>query len=1752
MDTNIAVRMGWISCAGASAAVKGRNTAITMKPTGCIFSITTITDSTNKITYTIKICIVDIHPQYLEMIQTSYLLSVTKTLRRCAIQVMGLGKELLVNPRQENRTEAILKDQESYSCSFDHTLVLSVGEESILPDSGTCTIILKVGAASIPLQIKDESSRATELTGLGVLRWKYKETKRLEYRDGKLVAGTTAFYTKKGGFQDALELESWILKHQALAVDLTIRGPVEHPIQVSDAVRDAYTALLQKIEARRQLPSLVQYTDEIKDAAEAYVEAVKKEFAAIPKGESLKAAQSDLLLIGCVMQTYDDYMIRMSPLHPMNIQYQLSLLEQEDVGCARDQILEKLTPLNLLPYVRDQERNLYHAVEQKYAPEWRFYAQVSNKRYQGTRRFIQKLVAGKISQYKDNFPFLFDDIDNTQFYINLVNMGDCKEVFQGLIRYYAQLLAANIPSEKLDRFTINIYGDRSSYNEFSALGNHNKLREFVQDSDCGVEDLNEMSLILASNIKCFFCNLNSEEYQYAHLTFYEMNSSNDYVTGRMENIPTGISLNGLTSGVPSVLDGSWYKTGFGMRFAAKDNLTDMAVYYNALYHVAFSGSSYDPDVCTFTEIEKEQEGLLKKIYQASNWVVFVSPKVDLSFFRKKSSDESELMIIHYSDQYTSSNGYDDITVTQKSAQYREIIREQLQKKNVTANSADIDGVINMFNAINGSWMLKLISAKKMAGALDSYFSREKMSILSAIKLCMAYYARDGIIWVPISLEEILRVSGAAGLSQNDGLLSAKNLGFPQRPTSDDILLVGIEGKPGAIRIYLHPIEVKIGQNTSVYGKARQQVLSTYDGFWNALWPDEGRDNLEHKVTRSFFMQLVLVCCEKMKLYGICPAMPWNHVLNDCRAALLNEEYTCSRALDTYIGKGTIVSFKSDILTPGETENEGVTLLEFPEKAGADYMVRPISEIVTLLEDLHLPRQMKEYRSMECVVGSSEKSDAETVLPIVDSTIVHGGTPDLEPVEDKTVELERPDAAYNDSPLNNPMICPESPESEDISQAATSMEILFGTDLGTGQPLYWLPNDTEQVFHTNTGIIGTMGTGKTQFTKSMIAQLYKEQIHNFRGRPLGILIFDYKGDYNESKADFVQMTNARILKPYQLPFNPLAITKSRVFRPLLPVHTANAFKDTLSKVYGLGAKQQNSLLSCIMEAYSARGIFKDKPDTWERTPPTFESVYHVYAENDEIKKNDSLAAAMDKLHEFQVFEEDPEKTISLFDLLEGVVVVDLSGYDSDIQSLIVAITLDLFYSQMQAAGSSQMDHQYRELTKLILVDEADNFMSEGFPALKKILKEGREFGVGTILSTQFLKHFGSGEDDYIYYARGGGTATQRQDLFKEKLAINAQAKQIEDDLLNAAAGELPFCLIRDMLEEICVQAEKEHEQSVTRSALDKISFMSEQFLAFQQTDSASIQHFIDFMKCSAEKEYIEPIYKLTDQAWYQAKHLQKHQLKNARKRTANMMAQFQNLREQESKIDSYLSVDIDESTLTRIYKKIKALEQTEIDLSVQLEAKRKRRVSLHSEAIRTNTDYNRFAESVLKNLESSDDSNRIANYSQRAIRVLEKYRICLQKNKADLLAKTMTDCYKKIASKKNLIDRINMDPVSLDFQYINAEGEVVPKASLSAGEKQLMVISLLWSLAICSKWKLPVIIDTPLSRLDSIHRLALITSYFPHASDQTIILSTDSEINQYYYEAMKESVGDEFTLVYDEERKCSVIKKGYFVGAQLCL
>ena len=402
----------------------------------------------------------------------------------------------------------------------------------------------------------------------------------------------------------------------------------------------------------------------------------------------------------------------------------------------------------------------------------------------------------------------------------------------------------------------------------------------------------------------------------------------------------------------------------------------------------------------------------------------------------------------------------------------------------------------------------------------------------------------------------------------------------------------------------------------------------------------------------------------------------------------------------------------------------------------------------------------------------------------------------------------------------------------------------------------------------------------------------------------------------------------------------------------------------------------------------------------------------------------------------------------------------------------------------------------------------------------------------------------------YTTHGGAIVEQQQDLFNQRTYLTATIEQKQEQLAYLAAGELPLSLVSNLLVRIQNQAEKEHESRALDYALQKMRALLDQYTMTDlriPAEKGSISKFISFIEDQAEKEKTASVYNLSDQALYQLNNLISGSLLSTKKQTLQVLSERNHSKKQADQIDSYLSVDIDEKSLAKAYKKIKTLEQEVIEIQAKMKAEQKRRVTVHGDALRANLEYKKFIESLLAKLELNDDGDRLLKYAHQANDILREYRIRLQSQKIGVLASTMTDCYKKLANKKNMIERIEMDEVTLDFSYMDYNGEQIPNSSLSAGERQLMVISLLWSLAICSKKELPVIIDTPLSRMDSNHRVSLITTYFPQASKQTIILSTDSEIDERYYEIMKENVGDEFTLVYDDIKKCSTIKRGYFVG-----
>jgi DNA sulfur modification protein DndD len=398
----------------------------------------------------------------------------------------------------------------------------------------------------------------------------------------------------------------------------------------------------------------------------------------------------------------------------------------------------------------------------------------------------------------------------------------------------------------------------------------------------------------------------------------------------------------------------------------------------------------------------------------------------------------------------------------------------------------------------------------------------------------------------------------------------------------------------------------------------------------------------------------------------------------------------------------------------------------------------------------------------------------------------------------------------------------------------------------------------------------------------------------------------------------------------------------------------------------------------------------------------------------------------------------------------------------------------------------------------------------------------------------------------YSAHGGDVIGQRDALLSQRAEVGAQSQQSRENLSLLASGSLPLNLVKDLLGNIAGQALKEKEASTKRQAVSYVNRLFTQFMA-ENKNASQVQSFMEYIDADSEKNSVETIYNLSDASLLQIQRLTGGGLEQTAENASAELERQAKLSKKSDEIENFLSIDINEEQLKKLYTNIRLMEQKITDTEADLAVLEQRRSNANGDLMKATSEFNKKVSVLLENLEADDDKKRDIKYSEMAVRVLDEFSVRLQKKKTGLLGETITSCYKKLANKKNLIDQITMDPVTLDLTYLNKDGLEVEKTALSAGEKQLMVISILWALAICSKKKLPVIIDTPLSRLDSNHRKSLIQTYFPQASEQTIILSTDSEIDQNYYQLMKENVGDEFTLSYDDKSKSTTILKGYFVG-----
>ncbi|MCL4870127.1 MAG: hypothetical protein KJ063_14270 [Anaerolineae bacterium] len=159
-----------------------------------------------------------------------------------------------------------------------------------------------------------------------------------------------------------------------------------------------------------------------------------------------------------------------------------------------------------------------------------------------------------------------------------------------------------------------------------------------------------------------------------------------------------------------------------------------------------------------------------------------------------------------------------------------------------------------------------------------------------------------------------------------------------------------------------------------------------------------------------------------------------------------------------------------------------------------------------------------------------------------------------------------------------------------------------------------------------------------------------------------------------------------------------------------------------------------------------------------------------------------------------------------------------------------------------------------------------------------------------------------------------------------------------------------------------------------------------------------------------------------------------------------------------------------------------------------------------------------------------DEGRI-KLAARAKLMLDSYQRRLISQKLDQLAALLSKRLNQLNRKRDFIDRVEIDPQTFTIAIYRA-GQLFPRSQLSAGEQQMFAIATLWALREVSGRPLPVIIDTPLSRLDEKHRLAMMTEFLPQAAQQVIVLATTSEIDEAAFRFMQPAVSRAYLLAAD--------------------
>lgn len=1266
-------------------------------------------NNNNSLTFKFRILLVSFDPIQIENLKTKFKLKYDSSLKMVEFSIDNLENTLSIN-EQNGQFTKVHEIQEEYTLEYNNKFDFS---PLVNKDEDQIFIIIDINSIKFKVKLNDLVNKPVPVSSSTLIRQVYEKKESMKTIDNIAVQGTNEFYLYND-FKNTIQIEKSMLENKytnGVIINNEFKG---EKLELDDEIENAYREFCDVIIEKETVPSLMYYDERIAKASMNFYLAVEKSLNELPDNE--KIIDKKLLNLHKLGIIKHDKNIYMTAFHPLLIRYELEKSNYFDENTINDKIFKKYNPTGLLPYYVDSSSNFYFSNYTEENTRWLTY-----KPFESTNKMsndkVRYIIKSRLHDFRSHFDYLFNI--NTEFALKarFVEINDYKVILQGALEYLLDELKNSTTLNKIN--AINIYLDE--------LNNDDRLYEFYN-----VTNYNELfelfDIKIPSNVKKNFeeddvidilkykTNLfiDTENTIY-HVTFYNFNQSPKFSINNLREINASVTEKGLLSSISYTKLGSTYLSGFGI--AGIENESELIK--SALLWNSFVSSNqnhqlnpYKVDSGIVNNIISLENQNLNNVFDNTNWVTFLDPSVDLSYFN---NDEFDLYVIHYNDQ-TSSFNYESITVTNDTHQYSNILKEFLDKVNINYTPNNIENIIRSFNILNGEWLLNIIGNRSSRNPNRDHSVREKLSIISAYKQVLAILDNNKIQWIPVSLEEILRVSRQQGLESSSDIFSAKELKH-QGSISDDLLFIGLEENYGETKVHLMPIEVKVGiNNSNVVEKAKNQVIHLFNLIEKELIETSDK-KLTQNYYRQFFLNLYFGNLKKFIENGVLNNPLLLNIFNN-RAQILNSDVTFTSELNKNYGNGITLFF-----TEGNTfrkiikdDDKNILEVHFTE---LDAYQDAEKDFTTLKTEIHANKKGIDITKILSNYNNDDTQKPDEPPHLIDEEEKLDEPPYLED-DDNFEKINDSDTEF----INNEddLEIQHKPELE-------KTRVLLGNIKGSTQKLFWeyghskLPN-------RHLLISGKSGQGKTYFMQCLLYEMSKNKLDS--------LIVDYTDGFLENHLEkaFLNKLENKVQTKFvfkdKLPINPFKKNEIDLGGFTIPEENddiADRVVQIIDFVFKLGIQQSSLLKESIKSGLDIYG------DNF-----TFTKLKQRLLEED-TSNTINLVGRISKLLDKDpfIYGDNDFSWNNIFNNEGKVNIMQLKGFVQDIQKIITEFLLWDLYNFTEREGQKNSPIP-------VLLDEMQNLNHKESSPTTKILKEGRKFGWSSWLATQSISSIKNNNGD----------------------------------------------------------------------------------------------------------------------------------------------------------------------------------------------------------------------------------------------------------------------------------------------------------------------------------------------------------------------------------------------------------------------